>query len=158
MCSQPSGGFTSTPSFHTWDRVLAQGGLSDSTYGRNRARLESWVRATFPESHLVVRLPGIFGPGMKKNIIFDLVTRSPWRHKINLNTRHQWCARSWAPHRRPPIRRTQRERTPSLVGSECARTGCWWWERRGCTEGAVGGRYPKSSEATGAMPLMPPPA
>ena len=75
-----------------WSRQLAKGGLSDSEYGRNRARLESWVRETFPSRHLIVRLPGIFGLGMKKNFIYDLITESPWRHKIDLNTYHQWYA------------------------------------------------------------------
>jgi hypothetical protein len=57
-----------------WDRTLSKGGLSDSEYGRNRARLEAWVRQHYPGRHLIIRLPGILGHGMKKNIVFDLIT------------------------------------------------------------------------------------
>ena len=40
-------------------------------YGLNRRRLERFVEATFAE-HLVIRLPGLVGPGLRKNVIFDL--------------------------------------------------------------------------------------
>ena len=80
-----------------WTRPgpLSDGGLSDSTYGQNRSRLEAFVKQKFnPQTtdwdYLLVRLPGIFGVNMRKNYIFDLLTKSPWRHKINLNTLHQW--------------------------------------------------------------------
>lgn len=41
-------------------------------YGLHRYRLEQFVREHHPDS-LVVRLPGLFGPGIKKNVIFDLL-------------------------------------------------------------------------------------
>lgn len=41
-------------------------------YGANRYHLEQVVRETF-EKVLIVRLPGLFGPGLKKNVIFDFM-------------------------------------------------------------------------------------
>ena len=41
-------------------------------YGLHRLELEDWVRGNFPEV-LIVRLPGLFGPGIKKNVIFDML-------------------------------------------------------------------------------------
>jgi hypothetical protein len=46
-----------------------------SVYGLNRLRFEDWVRKTFP-SFCVIRLSGLFGKGLKKNVIFDLLTRN----------------------------------------------------------------------------------
>ena len=40
-------------------------------YGRHRLMLEDTVRERFDTT--VVRLPGLFGPGLKKNIIYDLL-------------------------------------------------------------------------------------
>ncbi|GAA2567645.1 hypothetical protein [Microbacterium binotii] len=41
-------------------------------YGLHRLQLEAFARRAVPET-LVVRLPGLFGPGIKKNVIFDLL-------------------------------------------------------------------------------------
>lgn len=41
-------------------------------YGRHRRELERFVQGQFERS-LVVRLPGVFGPGLKKNVIYDLL-------------------------------------------------------------------------------------
>jgi hypothetical protein len=40
-------------------------------YGRHRLRLERFV-ATRYARHLIVRLPGLVGPGLRKNVIYDL--------------------------------------------------------------------------------------
>lgn len=47
-----------------------QGGLH--AYGLHRRLLEMFVESHFP-SHLVVRLPGLVGPGLRKNVIFDFL-------------------------------------------------------------------------------------
>ncbi|EGQ8204305.1 NAD(P)-dependent oxidoreductase [Vibrio cholerae] len=41
-------------------------------YGLNRRYLENFVQEKFPSS-LIVRLPGLIGPGLKKNIIYDFL-------------------------------------------------------------------------------------
>lgn len=41
-------------------------------YGLNRRRLETFVASHF-ERHLIVRLPGLVGPGLRKNVIFDFL-------------------------------------------------------------------------------------
>jgi nucleoside-diphosphate-sugar epimerase len=44
-------------------------------YGAHRLELEEFSREVF-ERVLVVRLPALFGPGLKKNVIFDLLTNN----------------------------------------------------------------------------------
>ncbi|MFD1776552.1 NAD-dependent epimerase/dehydratase family protein [Paenibacillus rhizophilus] len=41
-------------------------------YGRHRFYLEEFIQKKFP-NHLVIRLPGLFGEGLKKNFIYDLI-------------------------------------------------------------------------------------
>lgn len=44
-------------------------------YGLHRRMLERFVEANFPH-HLIIRLPGLVGPGLRKNIIFDLLNKN----------------------------------------------------------------------------------
>ncbi len=57
-------------------------------YGQHRAMLEDWVRSRFPRHH-IIRLPALFGPGLKKNALFDLLHghRLAW---IDPASRFQW--------------------------------------------------------------------
>lgn len=45
-------------------------------YGANRLQLERWVREDFPGA-MIVRLPALYGIGMKKNFLYDLHTITP---------------------------------------------------------------------------------
>ncbi len=45
-------------------------------YGRNRRRLEEAVTDLFPRSH-ILRLPALFGLGLKKNFVFDIQNPVP---------------------------------------------------------------------------------
>lgn len=47
-----------------------------SAYGSNRLQLERWVREDFPAA-LIVRLPALYGKGLKKNFLYDLRTITP---------------------------------------------------------------------------------
>lgn len=44
-------------------------------YGRHRRLLEMFVEETF-SSFLIVRLPGLVGPGLRKNVIFDFLNNN----------------------------------------------------------------------------------
>lgn len=44
-------------------------------YGKHRRYLEKFVESNF-QNYLIIRLPGLFGVGLKKNFIFDLMTRN----------------------------------------------------------------------------------
>ena len=50
-------------------------------YGYNRWRLEQFVQKQFANA-LIVRLPGLVGPGLKKNIVFDFLNDNNV-HNIN---------------------------------------------------------------------------
>lgn len=64
----------------------SDGAEPDCAYGRNRLWLEkSWNADTVQ----VVRLPGLFGTGLKKNIIFDLMNLRNYEN-ISLNSTYQW--------------------------------------------------------------------
>ena len=44
-------------------------------YGLHRRHLEKFVESYFP-NYLIVRLPGLVGPGLKKNVIFDFLNHN----------------------------------------------------------------------------------
>lgn len=57
-------------------------------YGAHRLRLEQWVRERF-ERCTIVRLPGLFGPGLKKNVLFDLL-HGHQTQLIHMDAQFQW--------------------------------------------------------------------
>ena len=57
-------------------------------YGKNRKYLEKYVQKKF-NKYLIIRLPAVFGKGLKKNILFDLLNRNQL-DKIYNNDRFQW--------------------------------------------------------------------
>ena len=61
---------------HPEDRTEQAPADAKHPYGLHRAELERRVASTFEES-LVVRLPALFGPGLKKNALYDLLHGRP---------------------------------------------------------------------------------
>ncbi len=60
-------------SFHADEETPA---LGQGVYGQNRSALESWVKENY-ENYLIVRLPALFGKGIKKNFIYDYIKYIP---------------------------------------------------------------------------------
>jgi len=63
------------------------------TYGKNRHLFEEFIKRTF-DNYYIIRLPGLFGYGLKKNIIFDLMHNNEV-NKISINTCFQWYSLNW---------------------------------------------------------------
>jgi len=57
-------------------------------YGRNRAWFEIFFRLRFPDS-IVIRLPGLFAPDLRKNLIFDLLNEKK-DQLLNVNGNSQF--------------------------------------------------------------------
>lgn len=57
-------------------------------YGRHRLALERFVAERF-QSHTIVRLPALFGEGLKKNALFDLMHAHRTEHIVP-NVAFQW--------------------------------------------------------------------
>lgn len=62
--------------------------LPNHAYGTNRLKVEDFCVSHFPNT-LVVRLPGLFGIGLKKNVIFDLL-HDNCLDMINLDSSFQY--------------------------------------------------------------------
>ena len=71
-----------------WDETARLDGLDNHAYGLHRLRLEDWARRRFPHC-IIIRLPALFGPGLKKNALFDLM-HGNMVDRINPASRFQW--------------------------------------------------------------------
>jgi len=67
----------------------------DHAYGENRFRLESFVKSNFTGHH-IVRLPALFGEGLRKNALYDLIHDNQLE-KINPDSEFQWYSLEWLP-------------------------------------------------------------
>lgn len=66
---------------------------SKEPYGRNRYDLEVQLRQHFGDKITIFRLPELFGVGLKKNYIYDLINNQI--DKINVDSAFQWYSVSW---------------------------------------------------------------
>ena len=65
----------------------------NNTYGRNRFLFEEFIKVTFNDYH-IIRLPALFGRGLKKNIIYDLLNN----HNVSdvpIHSTFQWYNLEW---------------------------------------------------------------
>ena len=66
---------------------------NNHTYGRNRYLFEQFVQTHFDDYH-IIRLPALFGKGLKKNVIYDLIHQNQIEN-IEKNTKFQWYDLNW---------------------------------------------------------------
>lgn len=57
-------------------------------YGKNRLYFENEIKKIF-NNYYIVRIPGLFGKYLKKNILYDLINNT-FYHKVNLAQQFQW--------------------------------------------------------------------
>lgn len=70
------------------DEDFDPAGAPNHAYGLHRLALEQWIAARFSD-HLIVRLPALFGEGLKKNVLFDLL-HNHQTESINPASVFQW--------------------------------------------------------------------
>lgn len=58
-------------------------------YGKHRYYLEEFIKGKF-NKHLIVRLPGLFGAGLKKNFIYDLIRNNGALHLTHHKSKFQF--------------------------------------------------------------------
>ncbi len=61
------------PVMHGVDEDFDCASRPNHAYGQNRLYLENGLRAHWGEHAHIIRLPGMFGPGLKKNALYDLL-------------------------------------------------------------------------------------
>jgi hypothetical protein len=57
-------------------------------YGRNRRKLEKYIAENYSQ-YIIIRLPALYGPGLKKNILYDLINNHETKKIIAANE-YQW--------------------------------------------------------------------
>lgn len=62
----------------------------EEAYGRNRAWFETHFRSQFPNAQ-IIRLPGLFGENLRKNLIYDLMHKREEQYKnVNYKSKFQF--------------------------------------------------------------------
>ena len=94
-------------------------------YGKHRLLFEEFVRSAFND-HLIIRLPGLFGKGLKKNFLFDMLHKPGALQLTHCESTYQFYNVNylWADIELVKARRlrTVNFATPPLIVRELANT------------------------------------
>ena len=66
---------------------------TNHAYGKNRYLFEVFIKETF-DTYYIIRLPALFGKGLKKNVIYDLLNNNNV-DRIYINSAFQWYNLDW---------------------------------------------------------------
>lgn len=66
---------------------------NNHVYGKNRFLFEEFIKNRY-ENYNIIRLPALFGKGLKKNIIYDLINNNNI-NDIPINSSFQWYYLDW---------------------------------------------------------------
>jgi nucleoside-diphosphate-sugar epimerase len=75
------------------DETVTCRALPNHAYGSNRLEFEAFIFAHFPNA-TIIRLPAMFGPGLKKNVNFDLLHNNNLA-AIDPNAEFQYYSTAW---------------------------------------------------------------
>lgn len=84
------------PSIACVDEDFDCHGKDNHVYGSNRLRVEDFFTERFQDC-TIIRLPALFGSGLKKNVIYDLL-HDNMLDKINPQSEFQWYCTDWIWH------------------------------------------------------------
>ncbi|MBI4136926.1 NAD(P)-dependent oxidoreductase [Candidatus Roizmanbacteria bacterium] len=107
------------------DTSISESDISQP-YGKNRFRLEEFVRSQF-RNVTIIRCPQLFGPGLKKNFIYDLMHHNAldFTHKDSMfqwyNLAHLWHDMQIAlKHKLPLVNFATEPTRAEDIARECA--------------------------------------
>jgi nucleoside-diphosphate-sugar epimerase len=76
------------PVTHDKDETFDCGSIENHAYGKHRLAFEKFCESNF-EDNIIIRLPGLFGDGLKKNVIYDFLNDN-CLEMINENSSFQY--------------------------------------------------------------------
>jgi len=70
--------------------------ISQEPYGKHRRQVEDWLTSKFGEKLIIIRLGALFGFGLRKNILYDLIHNK--QIQVHPQSCFQWYNMEWFAH------------------------------------------------------------
>ena len=75
------------------DLVVSLNSYAEHSYGKHRFQMEQFCKKVYSNTY-IFRLPALFGKGMKKNALYDMLNSNNL-HLLNSDSKFQWYNVSW---------------------------------------------------------------